>query len=559
MSLPSWAQLTTGDVRGARLYWLLDLHWAGRTYHLSTDNVTAPTGDAGADVGYHAGMDPLDSITDEIMLLSDTPGSKVADLAVYLSPGESVATRIAEGHQLGSMTGQLHLWAEGADSFVTVIDGVARGASWYDDESPITFTLEESPSADVSLWPQLWATIDATTWAAHDPDVRGEYYPTVIGSPGRPAAGTLPPDGTPAYLIVTTVGSQTLLLSDGDIIGSGAAPDVTIYSESDGSSEAFTASLSEDGRGRMVSVVDVSAATTITITAGDTYWAIWDSDTNHGIVGDDKAAALTGAGDVLIWMLRKSSVRWDRGRVYAARGFLNKYQIDTFIQAAPDERISPWEWVQSNLLPILPVSARIGPGGVYFVIWDYFATSDAAVASLEWGRNAERDGAVDVDGAQIPASTVTLQYQWEPTQKSFGDKRGRTADLDVAIKLADTYAEAFDLSNAKSEYISTTSQKETAPISRQVDGFTEIVRDDFTAGLILQWWVRRDSRTTMVCDYLVAQEDAAVLIPGNVVTITDSGRGLSDRVCLVASVELSTAGMMRVGLAIPPMDTGEAV
>ncbi|HUU34183.1 MAG TPA: hypothetical protein VMW48_08965, partial [Vicinamibacterales bacterium] len=164
-----------------------------------------------------------------------------------------------------------------------------------------------------------------------------------------------------------------------------------------------------------------------------------------------------------------------------------------------------------------------------------------------------------VEGHQIPASTVTLDYQWEPTQKSFGAKHGRTGDIDVRIKLSADYAEAFDLSNAKSEYISTTSQNETAPVSRQVDGHTEIVRDDFTAGLILGWWVKRDSRTVMVCDYLVEQEIAAALVPGNVVTITDSGRGLSDRVCLVEAVALSTTGMMRVGLAIPPMDTGEAV
>jgi len=429
-----------------------------------------------------------------------------------------------------------------------------------DDDGPLTFTLTEAPINDTAQWPPLWAKVDTTTWATADPDIIGEYYPTVLGQPGRAASGTLAPDGTPALAVEVNAISgevETLLVSDGDINGTNAAQDVVIYNASDGTSETFTTSTVADGRGRLVSVVDVSGWATLTVSAGDQFWVAW-SGTTHGIVSDDKSSALTQAGDVLVWMLRKSRMRWDRGRLDAARQYLNKFKIDTYIQAEPDERIQPWAWIQANLLPILPISARIGPLGLYFVVWDYFATSDAALAHIEYGRNADRNGAVDVEGPQVGADTVTLRYQWAASRGEFEDYDGKSSDAEVLGKDS-KYSQDLYTARAGASYVAIGYREVLKPERGEFEGSTEIVRDAFTAGLILKWWARRATSTFLACDYLVDQEDAAVLTPGDVVTLTDSGRGFTARVCLVDSISMTLDGKMGVSLSIPPVDMGEAV
>jgi hypothetical protein len=351
-------------------------------------------------------------------------------------------------------------------------------------------------------------------------------------------------------------GAEVLLISDGDIVGSGSAQTLTIYNESDGTSESFTASLTTDGRGRSVTVCEVKTWTTLTVQPGDTYWCIWTGAT-HGIVGDDNTSALTQAGDLLIWWLRRSRIRWDSGRLEAARQFLNKFKIDTFVQASPTERISPWAWIQENMLPILPASARIGPNGLYFVVWDYFATSDDAVAHIEQGRNARRDGAVDIEGPDQPAGTVTLKYQWAATRNAPEAYAGRSDNAEVLAKDS-TYSKDLNTSRAGAQYVYLGYRESLKPTNTEIEGSTEVVRDAFTAGLILAWWTKRDASTYLTCDYMVDQEDAATLSPGAVVTITDSGRGFAARACLVTAIAIDLGGQMRVSLSIPPVDMGKA-
>ena len=62
-------------------------------------------------------------------------------------------------------------------------------------------------------------------------------------------------------------------------------------------------------------------------------------------------SAISGAGSALRWLLERSSLRWDRGRVAAVVDYLNSYRVDLSIQAAPDARVDPWEYIQQHLLP----------------------------------------------------------------------------------------------------------------------------------------------------------------------------------------------------------------
>ncbi len=81
---------------------------------------------------------------------------------------------------------------------------------------------------------------------------------------------------------------------------------------------------------------------------------------------------MDGAGDVLLWMLRRSTVPVDRRRFAALRERLNQYIVGGYVNA----EARPWDWVVDHLLPILPLSIVGGPAGSYPILWPIRAHAD---------------------------------------------------------------------------------------------------------------------------------------------------------------------------------------
>ena len=61
---------------------------------------------------------------------------------------------------------------------------------------------------------------------------------------------------------------------------------------------------------------------------------------------------LTRAGDVLEAFLAMSTLPVDWGRVAAARPYLDPFLLCGCVV----EGVTPWEWITSNVLPLLPCS-----------------------------------------------------------------------------------------------------------------------------------------------------------------------------------------------------------
>jgi hypothetical protein len=126
-----------------------------------------------------------------------------------------------------------------------------------------------------------------------------------------------------------------------------------------------------------------------------------------GGVKGRRGTVVRGAGDVLEYVLDFATVPLDRGRFAAAAPLLSHFKIDTSI----DEHCSPWEWVQSELLPLLPVSIVSGPDGYYPIVWRTDATAADSVAHLDADLDAriELSETVQVDSSQI-LNDFTLRY-----------------------------------------------------------------------------------------------------------------------------------------------------
>lgn len=519
MTSISPAGFSLADLRGHELAWIFEFRWAGQVLYLAEQTLRdVPAGEDGATVECMPGLQWGGEQADELDLLQDTLESKKASVTLHLYPHLDVPNLISEGHLLGAATGKLRLWARDTDTILYVIDGDILDPTWDLPETPIACTLEESPVQDRALWPPSTAVVDATGWPLHDSNIEGEYYPWVFGGPG--STDTSAP-WTPGLLVDTTgtVPHPSKILIAGHAV---LASSVQVVNVSQGTTAARAVQSEPDGYGRVCSYVEPAVGWA---SAGDEIWVNWYSGSTR-VYGHpsptDTTLPLRGAGDLLVWWLSRSTVRWDRGRLAAIRDRLNEYKLDTYAMADPGSRITPYHWVMDNLLPLLPVSPRIGPHGLYFVDWDLSATAQTAVAHLEEGRNCSRAGDVTTTSRDDVTNELTITYSVNPRTGSPTARTVLTGDDGTLAEDGDAHR-SFHARRSRSQYGKTITGELTA----------EHVQDPATAGRILSTELRRRAAQWELMAYHVDQEVAGRLTPGDVVTLTDADRYIEGRPCLV--------------------------
>ena len=117
-------------------------------------------------------------------------------------------------------------------------------------------------------------------------------------------------------------------------------------------------------------------------------------------------APVRQAGDVLQYVLQRSTLRVDRGAMAAAVAYLNRYRLDFY---ADDPEVSAWDWTVDNLLPLLPLSIVGGPRGLRPVLFRWDARAVDAVDTIEAGPDAQRVSSVAYT-VDEPVQTVQVAY-----------------------------------------------------------------------------------------------------------------------------------------------------
>jgi len=552
------------ELRGKVLHWLLDLELGGQTIRLSGQEVDVTLTDGAGKAQtwhYYGGLDFGEEVGDPISLLSSEAEAKSADLSLYLAPQWSISALVFGGVVLGSATGILRLWPEGATRAITVIVGIFRDPSWDTDEDALVGTLEEDPANDRTLWPDPLAVVTkgailsgyGATWGSPANKAIGEYYPVIFGSPGRTDPEQVV--GSPALCVYDGTGAaaEVWFMVAGHAV---IATSVRIVNTSQDAHQVMPVTNEQDGLGRVVALAKWPTPLPLGWTVEDDFWASWEVPTvppidMYGMYADDQSdpQGRRGAGDILTYWLRESGIRWDEGRIASAAQTLNSYRIDTYTMAGAEKRIAPWDWVSQNLLPVLPVSARVGPGGVHVVIWRYGATSDMAVARLVasegGGGNASQAGAVESSAIDDVASTMIVRYGVDADTSEPSATLVLSGD-DETIQAGAT--PDLHLIQGRGIY-----QRDLVE-----DVTLEIVRDEGTAGAVAAWMSRAKAVQYYSTSYEVDVETAGSLEPGDVALLTDDLRGFKNRVCLVESVLWSSEPIWQVSLRIPAHNMGEA-
>lgn len=537
-------RFTPEQLRDAPVHFLLDFSWGGITVRLAEQTlVGVPIGEKNSPLDYTDGLEIGGTYEDTLHLFQDEPDLRSMGMSLHVAPTMDVRALILEGFNLGTATGVLRVWAEGSSDTITLIDGIFKNPSWDVGDAPLVGTLEENPVEDVNLIPDVNAKVITDTWAtiATTDATHGEYYPTIIGQPRGTNTEQYP---TPGILVDDTGGSEKALIAGHPVLANQvkvSVPDVWT------TVETLTVNHEVDGLGRVVATVDVDNATTGQATAPgltDEMWVSWTG--GGGLASHDPAKALQGAGDVLQYFLERSSIRWDAGRIAPVLLLLNQFKIDTYVLASQDSRITPYHFIQDSLLPILPISVRYGPSGLYFVYWNYFATSEQAVAHIQQDVNADRVAGVETTDLLDVANDYTLSYNFTPRSGGYQSQVHLAGDpntVSTTSAIPNLYAQRSYFSYGKRASLQDVSQ---------------VVRDGATATLIAEWKIRRHSQQFYEVFYDVDQVVAGMIEPGSVILLTDGGRGFDKRVGLVTSILMSGDRSYQVGFSLPSTILGTA-
>ena len=119
------------------------------------------------------------------------------------------------------------------------------------------------------------------------------------------------------------------------------------------------------------------------------FYAGFKPTTGGGISNPYGTGTLSGAGDVIIWALRRSGgdLAVDFEELEKLRPVLNDYRIDTFIN---DATITALKWLRSVVLPILPVVETTTGKGWSLAYIDWCASEADALGTLVADRDVFR-------------------------------------------------------------------------------------------------------------------------------------------------------------------------
>jgi len=541
------------ELRGTTVRWLLTVESMGRTWRWSSSPTTITNAATGATYLYDGGLPRVE------VLIDADPSKPIAEaqtLTVEV-PWRHAAALIEQGHAIRG-TAELAWVPEGIDwrDRYVVLVGDLTASAYEESTDPVSVTITPASIEERNEWPPPAYTVNQQSWPATAllggpvPDDIGRVYPVVFGAPGKFGVtdtasaiygGLIQFPGSPALRVQSTLtlsaGSDRIFNATDVCIALGrvaaASVDIVYPSGSaDGwASETFTVDQTTDSLGRVVSTCDVSGATAGTdITQADVLYVAWSIDyttPRQSTYGDD-GQPITGAGGVVDYLMRRSSVPYDSAAWLGVRSYLDAWSVDTYI----DESVGPWTWLADVLLPWLPLSALPGPAGVRPVIWRPDCRRDEAIDHLRAGHDCSRAGVLTVTTSG--QSSIAVDYA---SDADSGDPRQSVA-----------LAPEADVGNA----VAATAWARTARDLMGADGDETIsapwTAERGTAYAVAAW------RTALAAGWLAVDydvdQDRGTLALGDVVLITDTDVGLTARPAQVGGIIYRDDGVMTLRLVI---------
>ena len=442
-------------LQGKRVYWILDLTYAGTIYRLSTVDLDVASDDG--DLHYVGGISEV-TLTSSLELLGES-GEPMSVPLEILMPVD-VAALSAAGHDLALASGELSRLVEGDawESRLVMLAGRVSEPEYGTKDLPIRFSLEDLLFEDATLFPSSTAVVSSLTTDTNylsDADLEVPY-PFVFGHPGQVRTGERVTGSIAPWQMKATYHHRVVLAGH-------RVQCNFVRCNNDGttSSQVFQVNHTTDKQGREIAVLleATNVAAGVTPVTGTAYFpgldgtgvpasfqpavdedvplfVVWEDPDDLGLGGliGESGQLVRGAGDVIETLLRQSSRRIDFGRIRAVKERLNGFKLDFPIGA----RTSPWDFVRDNLLPLLPVTVTVGPLGLYLSVFDYAATAADAVVSIDEDTNpgVEVGDYIRTDTTHV-ANQFSLSYAYSHRVSDYTEKLVMGAVVDEALATGD--------------------------------------------------------------------------------------------------------------------------
>lgn len=490
------------------LYWVLAVTFAGGTRYLSTAPLEIMDG-AGT-IQTTASLVDVPDVEEALDLwATEQPSLSVALSFVW--PGD-VAALIEEGHALDGAVAELSQHAYGDDwsQRRVVVRGQLVDPEYDAEGEPVTCSLEEQISDDQTTLPFDVVTITEGTFptgtgliSTLDDEAIGKVVPLVYGTPG---GGVVP--GSPAYFLGAGSGGVSLVY----VIAAHtvAATTVILQAEDYTTSTAQTVQHWTLADGRIVAYVEVTSGFSVSRDVR----VIW----NDGpALADETGTGIVGAGDLMAYVLRRSTLRVDWGRLAGQADALNAYTLGGYV----DEPVALGEWLRSVVLDVIPVGIVIGPGGVYPLVWRWAAQATDAILDLDADADSsvERASRVAYTGSDEIANTIRLRYRLDARRDDYA------ADVSASAR------PELPWTPSSSELVRSHARYGTRILERE----SAVIHDEVTATRIVQWLSARYALPSRSVSYLLSPRHS-FLQRGDVVTLTDAQIAASRQVCIVESI-----------------------
>ena len=525
---------------------LLDLDWDGVVYRLATVPITIQdTRESDAtNIQYHGGLGEVEW-EHSIDVTGSSAGGVSIPLSVILPENVNLYQEvIVNGHSLASATGELSVilvdWnnkagevfngqpVSYADRIPIVRGHLSQPVFGYpDDISRCDFSLENLAPSDIKTLIPSRAVVSFTTYPHAPDDTFGKVYPFVIGSPGvvRLNDGVSPWNlktvaGSPAYMVIDQIVSPGNENKSLMVAGHPVAADKVTIIDADGAQEKFDIYENLDRLGRMVSLVRIEGASTISLTSA-TYYASWTD--GGGLVSPETNNEITYLGDVLIWAFRNTA-GVDISKWIAERPVLNRIKVDTYLN---DPTITPYEWVRNNFLDLVGLQLRDGPFGVSPSTRIPTTDTERKVATIIEGPDFAAVGPI-VSQTELTdiINTVTLQYA--PSAQSATDYRrtitisddpGDSAENDWVWASAYTWQQGDP--DAYSNAYAVLSASRYGVRSETIEA--PWIYDESSAGLLISERVRNKGFMLRTRDYEASPAMGWLLVGDFIVLSSDDG------------------------------------
>lgn len=381
------------DFSGMEMCFLLDVDYLGKIYRFSTIPIDLQDTQEAETVRYEGGLEDPDINQSTSFLGIDIEGDAISMQLVFFDI-DWVVEWLA-GRSLDHSKASLHAIPIREDKTDYTIDdrvqlysGRVTDSIFGDPTKPrgwCGFSLDNSLNIQIVKLLEGSNEITRNRFPAPPDDtVYGKYAPFVLGTPGlivkagdNRTVEFIDKYGTsPAYQVKQTRVSTPTFQEDIRYLIAHHAVNATqgrIYDPKGGS---FVNPILQDTdeEGNIYSYINYRIVGTTPsvieyddfqqsaggVTVFTDFYASWGEE-DGGFFQAFKSGAMTGGGDICMYVLEKLGLDYDYGAWAGLLGVLNRYQFSGFIN---DYEVSAWEWLKQNIISNLPIEVVNSSKGI---------------------------------------------------------------------------------------------------------------------------------------------------------------------------------------------------